>query len=930
MKILKTIGLFLLSGVCLNAQEAKEVPFDPSIRHGVLPNGMNYYIKHNEEPKERASFYFAQNVGSVLEKESQRGLAHFLEHMAFNGTEHYPEKGMLEYLEKNGIKFGSEINAFTSFDETVYNISKVPVTNPKLLDSVLLVLHDWSGYLSLTDKEIDAERGVINEEWRTRNTPGFRVAEKVWTEGVMKGAVYAERMPIGLMSVVNNFKYDELRDYYNRWYRPDQQAVIVVGDIDVDAMESKVKRVFSPIPLKKDLPERKAFDIALNGDITFIESLDKEIGSATIEFIVRNKARDLKGYDHEDDALIKNVVSYILNNRIREQTVKKECPALSASYSYSNFVRPLDIMGLYIQPKTGRELESFEFALTELLRFVRYGATEGELQRAKLSIKNSSLSYLKNKDKISSDTYAKRIYNHFFTQNPLPDVTWDVNYTVDRLETITNEDLLTYMAGIYKDKEKDIVMAVKGTSGKTYPGRDDFVKVFDHVNTLELSPYNDNTSNKPLIAEDLREQRVVKTTEIPGLDARKYELDNGATVVIFPTPYDKDQIYMKAHSAGGSSLLSKDLLPSADVATYVASQSGLGEFDKIALGKKLAGTNTSLGLGIGELSESLSGNSTKSDIEVLFRKIYLSFEAPRFDMEAYELARERFAKNLERKQKNKKSVLQDSMSLALTAHNERTLLFNREFIDQIDLEKIKKVYDDRFRGIDDFTFVFVGDIDEQQLLKLARKYIGNIKSGQRKEAYVDHNYEPAGGKTIVRVSEEMETPQATVNMIFKGNMPYDVENGIKVYMTGQLIQKSCHDVIREEEGGSYGVGASASLTDIPKEQYTMSVHFDCNPDMVDKLVKVVYNQVGKLSGTIDAEDFREVKESMIKARKEAVNNNGYWMNILTSHVFYNRKIRTLDEYIDTVNAVSPEDIKETARIISENSDVVEGVLTPKI
>ncbi|RNL78027.1 insulinase family protein [Sinomicrobium pectinilyticum] len=927
MRIRKITGLLLLVVAGLNAQSRDKVPFDPAVRQGVLPNGMKYYIKHNEEPKERASFYFAQNVGSVLEKESQRGLAHFLEHMAFNGLDHFPEKSMMEYLEKNGITFGSEINAFTSFDETVYNISKVPVTNEKLLDSTLLVLHDWSGYLSLTEEEIDVERGVINEEWRTGNTPGFRVAEKVYTEGVMKGSVYADRMPIGLMSVVNNFKYDELRDYYKWWYRPDQQAVIVVGDIDVDVMEAKIKEVFSPIPLKKDLPERKDFDIALDGDIHFIKSLDKEVGTTSIEFIIRNKVKDLRGYEYLDDQLIKNVVSYILNNRYKEQTVKKECPALSVGYSYSNFVRPLDIMGLYIQPKTDMELESFEFALTELLRFVRHGVTESELQRAKLSIKNSNLSYLKNKDKISSDTYAQRLYQHYFTGNPLPDITWHVNYVADRLETITNADILDYMGTVYK--EEDILMAVKGSSEKPHPGKDEFVQRFKKVTALDPEPYTDSTDDTPLIAAGLKEQPVVKTTGITGLDARQYELANGAKVVIFPTPYDKDEIYMVAYSPGGNSLLDKDLLPSAGEATGVAAQSGLGSFDAIALNKKLAGTSTSLGLSIDELSESLSGNSTKSDIEVLFQKIYLSFEAPRFEEEAYDLTLERIAKNLEQKQKNKKSILEDSMSMALTTHHKRTQLFNREYLDRVDLEKIKKVYADRFRGIDDFTFVFVGDIDEQQLLGLAQKYIGNIKAEKRTETYIDHKYRPAKGKTVVRVTEDMETPQATVNIIYKGSMPYTFENSMKVSMVGQLLQKNYHDIIREEEGGSYGVGAWASLGDIPRPQYTLSVSFDCNPDMVDRLVEVVYAEVNKLGETVDAKKLREVKESMIKGMKEAVDNNGYWINVLTSHVFYGRKIHTLEEYIETVNRISMDDIREMARTISGNADVVEGVLVPK-
>ncbi|MCQ0110568.1 M16 family metallopeptidase [Zhouia amylolytica] len=923
-----TLGLFMLFIVfSIPVQSQDVVPFDTSIRKGVLSNGMHYYIKHNEEPKERASFYFAQNVGSVLEKETQRGLAHFLEHMAFNGTEHYPEKTMLEYLEKNGIKFGSEINAFTSFDKTVYNISKVPVTNPRLIDSTLLVLHDWSGNLSLTDEEIDAERGVINEEWRTRNTPGFRVSERIWTEAVLAGSVYSKRMPIGLMSVVNNFEYDELRDYYKRWYRPDQQAVIVVGDIDVDEMEARIKTLFSTIPLKKNLPVRPEFDIEFDGGTKFMTSTDKEIGTVGIQFYVRNKAKDLKEFEYVDNGIKKSLVSYILNNRYREMTVKPECPALSAGYSYSNFVRPLDILGLSIQPKTGKELESFEFALTELLRFVKFGATESELERAKKSIKNSQLSRLKNKDKISSDSYANSIYSYFFSKDPMPDIDWSVNYLVERLATISNEDLINHVASQYK--KEDLVIAVTGPEDKEYPTREAFLEVYDKVHKSDLSPFEDTTSDEPLIAEDLKEQAVVKTEKLSGIDANMYTLSNGAKVVIYPTTYDKDVIYIKGYSPGGTSLLDKEMLPSSNAVTYVASQSGLGNFNKIDLGKKLAGTNTSLGMGLGELSESVSGRSTKSDIEVLFKKLYLSFEAPRFEQEAFDLAIERFKKGIEQKKKNKKSTLQDSISLALSNHNERTLIFDEELLTEINFNKIQEIYKDRFNGVDDFTFVFVGDIDEAHVLKLAQKYIGNIKASGAKESYVDHEYNPAKGKTTVRVKEDMETPQTTVRVIFNGELSYNLKNGLVVNMVGELLKKSCHEVIREEEGGSYGVGASGSLTDIPDERYTVSVGFDCNPDKTDQLIAVVYDELEKMTTAVNLDDLNEVKKSFIKSRTEAVNNNGYWMNVITSNVFYGRKVYSLDEYIALVNAITEKDIKKAAGTIVKKSDIVEGVLVPK-
>ncbi|TRZ42849.1 M16 family metallopeptidase [Robertkochia solimangrovi] len=929
MKIRKITMLLLFGGMNLFAQSKQDPFFDASVRTGVLENGMTYYIKYNNEPEDRASFYFAQNVGSVLETEKQRGLAHFLEHMAFNGTQNYPDKSMLEYLEKNGIKFGSEINAFTAFDQTVYNISKVPVENSRLMDSTLLILHDWSGFLSLTDEEIDKERGVINEEWRTRNTPSFRANEKVWTTGLLKGSVYADRMPIGLMSVVNNFEYDELRDYYRKWYRPETQAVIVVGDVDVDAMEKKIKEIFSDIPMAKNLPERKVFGMPLKGDFVFIESLDKELGSLNINFSIRQNPEVLKGEAYLEDNLLKSVASYVLNNRFAEYVRQKDCPALSIGYRYSQFVRPLDVLSLSIVPKDGKELESFQFALTELLRFVTFGATESELERAKASIKKGQISYLNNKDKIASDQYASQIYDHYFTGNPMPDIEWSVNYNVNRVETVTNDELLALMKKLYKTE--DIVIALVGGESETYPKEKDFKTEFNRVNKRnDLQPYVDKVDDKPLIAESLNRTAIVKSDNVPGFEAMEYELKNGAKVVIYPTDYEKDRIYLSGYSPGGRSLLPIELLPSAEIATAIALQSGLGEYDAVALGKKLAGTRANVSLSLGELSESVSGSSVKSDVEVMFQKLYLSFMAPRFDNDVYDLTMERVEKNLEKKKKNNKSIFSDSLSVALVNHNERSLLFNEDLLSRINFEDMQKIYNDRFANIGDFTFVIMGDIDKDQILDLAAKYIGNITVNGKQETYKDHNFEPAKGRTQVHVTVPMETPQATVNLVLKGEAAYSHEKSLAYSLFGQLLQKLCHEQIREEEGGSYGVGAKAGLSRLPQERFSVSVGFDCNPEKADHLMKLVYDQMDILTSQVNAEDFKEAKESMIKQRREVENNNNYWMSAITSQVYYGNERMDMDTYIEVVNAITKKDIMDIASYITKNSDVVEGLLMPEL
>lgn len=925
----RTICLLLVCHTALLAQESNKVPFDPTVRTGVLENGMTYYIKHNEEPKNRASFYFAQNVGSILEKDSQRGLAHFLEHMAFNGIEHFPGKEMLEYLEKNGISFGSEINAFTSFDKTVYNISSVPTTNPHLLDSVLLVLHDWSGGISLLGDEIDKERGVISEERRTRNTAGYRASEKIWTQGLLKGSKYAERMPIGIMSVVNNFTHDELRDYYQRWYRPDLQAVIVVGAIDVDKMEAKIKTLFSTIPLKENVPKRGSFSIPdQKQSLIFVEALDKELGPIGLSYYFKNEPKNLKGKAYLRQDLIGSLVSYVINNRFDALTFDETCPALSVNYSTGKFVRPLKVTSLSVQPRKGKIKEAFKFGLTQFLRFAEFGATEAELERAKISIKNSYISYLKNKKNISNEQYANQLYDYFFTQNPFPTLEWKVDYILNTLPIITNADLIAFVAE--KINTPNRVLAVKGNSKADYPGKEEFVNLIQDVKSSKLTEYVEKLGSEKLINKELTGSEVNSIFTIPGNEAKGYVLGNGAKVVIYPTDFEDDKIYLNAFSQGGSSLVDLAQLPSVGITTYIASQSGLGELNKIQLEKKLAGTNTSLRLSIRNTSERLRGNSTKTDIETLLKRVYLSFEAPRFDETAFNLGVDRMKKNLKRKAQNIKSAWRDSLSLARTNHNERTLLFTKELIEEMSLEEAKTIYKNRFSNASDFTFVFVGDIEESQLLPLVQKYIGSISATGKSEEYINHHLAPADGKTAVSLIEKMETPQTTVSIAFSGKMKYTLENQVVMSVLGELLGKRYLKVIREKEGGSYGVGASAGLRLIPEEKFYLNVGFNCNPEKAEKLIQVVYDEVERLTKEVSEKDLHEIKQAFIKSKEERQDENGYWLSAISNYLENDISIQTPEEYKTLVQEITAKDIKKAAKLILKKADVVEGVLNPKI
>lgn len=919
------LGMFGLSA--LHAQEENAVPVDDAVVMGQLDNGMKYYIRHNEEPQNRASFYFAQNVGSVLEKESQRGLAHFLEHMAFNGLDHFEGKGMLEYLEKNGIRFGSEINAFTSFDETVYNISSVPVEREQLLDSVLLVLKDWSNGLTLNDKDIDEERGVINEEWRTRNTPGLRAAMKVWEEGTLKGSKYAERFPIGLMSVVNNFEYDELRDYYKRWYRPDQQAVIVVGDIDVKEMEEKIKSLFATIPLREGLPERENFSVPLPGEFNYVTVTDPELGAAGMQFISKREADAFEGKEKLNNDMVGSIVRWIYNNRMSELLQDVNAPALSVGFRYQNFVRSLDMFSISVNPRDGKMTEAMEFALKEMKRLAQHGATPGELERNKAAFATNIINEEKNKHKISNDRYASELYSHYFKGGPLTDITWYKNYALEKLETITNEDIIEWLDAHFE--LENTVISVTGNGKEDYPEEEVFKKMLEDLKTLDTELYKETYVDKPLVEEALEAATVVDKKQLESLDARVYTLENGVRFVIYPVDYEKDRIAMTAYSPGGLSQLDKELLPAGQLATYVGSQSGLGGFNMNDLEKKLQGKRANASAGLSANSEAVNGSSNREDLELMFQQVYLFFEAPRFEENALSLTKDRIRKNLERREGNKQFVFQDSLQLATNNYHERVFFFNDEVLDGIDLESVKQVYTDRFSNIADFTFFFVGDIDEDQLVNYASRYLGSVKSSEQLETVVDHNMHPADGKTLVHLEEVLETPQTSVNIYLTNEMAYTYRNAIKNNMIAELLKKRYTEVIREQEGGSYGVGVGSSVSRIPDERFGLSIRFNCNPDMSDKLVGVVYDEISRIQSVIETNDLVEVKKNMQKSRAELLTKNYFWMNTLFDNVIYDTPVLDEEAYNALVESITEEELKDFASYL-EKANIVEGVMDPKM
>ncbi|WP_372773046.1 M16 family metallopeptidase [Mangrovibacterium sp.] len=926
---LTILALFILSvqfsGI---AQMRTTIPLNEKVVSGVLPNHMHYYILKNEFPKDRVSFYFAQNVGSILEDDSQKGLAHFLEHMAFNGTEHFAGKGFLNLLQKHGVRFGADINAYTGYDETVYNISNVPTAGEWLLDSCLFVLHDWSGGLLLQDDEIDAERGVIREEWRTRRTSGLRLYEQT-SQVLFKGSKYADRMPIGDINIVNNFEYKELRDYYNKWYRPDLQAVVIVGDVDPVAMEQKVKSIFSGIGLNEDRAERAYERIPDHDDTYYCLATDKEAKYVNISYQEISDNPIVKDEKELRDERISSLIFSMFNSRLDEYIQNNETDVLAAQAGFNSVTRLQRSFNLIVIPKPEKEIDAYREVYSEWERATRFGFTEPELERAKDNTLSRYKNYVANQDKVENDKWARGLYNYFLKAEPFLAPEVELAVQQEMLETISLQDVNRAVAAISTGRNKILTLTGPDAPENTYPALADFESVMTAVQTSELEAYQEEDTSTPLVTDELAPAAVKETFLVPGLvDAKGYVLQNGARVVIYPTDLAKDEILFSAVSFGGSSLVDEADLASADFAVNVVENSGLGEFKATDLSKKLSGKIVGVTPFIGDNTEGFSGSSNIRDFSSLLQLTYLYFTSPRFEETAYQKLRDQYEAYLKNAAADNQKAMRDTITRVSSNYSPRALVLNQAFVDAVSFNQIREVFTDRFQNAGDFTFVFVGNVSEEMMPEI-QTYIGNIPGTSETEVVVDHKLYPSKGKTERTVLRSMDTPKTTVYLNLSGKLAKQNETKLSLYFLSQLLSKKYLDTIREDEGGSYGVGVRSSFNEIPEERYAIQISFDTDPEKYDRLMEIVYNQIDELkNGTVDLVDFDEVKSSILNMREQSVKTNKFWMNDIVDYLQTGDVIYGDDEYKALVDGITPESVVEFARQILASPDTVEVIMSP--
>ncbi len=930
--IIVTFTILTFTGSLLAHVDLGEpVPLDPAAIHGVLDNGLTYYIRHNEEPRERASFYIVQNVGAVLEEDNQNGLAHFLEHMAFNGTEHFPGKGVIKTLERNGIAFGRELNAYTWFDETSYNISNVPTTDPALLDTCLLILRDWADGLLLTEEEIDKERGVIREEWRTRRNAGFRMFNKS-QEYYFRDSKYAERDVIGDLDVIESSDYEILRAFYHDWYRTDLQAIMVVGDFDPAGMEASIKDLFSAISPVENPRPRPTYRVPENSELIYGLVTDPEATSSAVSIYIKHDGvpAEKKTLAYLRHDYVHGLYNSMFASRISELLRKENPPFIYGSANYGGFVaRELNAYSISATLNPGEEARGLEAILTENERVRRHGFTSTELERAKANLLTAVETSYNKREKRSHDQFCSSYRGHYLTNEPAPGIEFVFEFVEEILPSIGLEEINALPAAWMTDENRVLVVRGPEQEGQHHLSEAEVVAIMAKVEATEVEPYVDEVSGSVLLEVVPEGGTIVATRAVPDLGAVEWMLGNGATVVYRYSDLTKDEIRFSAYSPGGTSIYPVESLPSARMASSLVRNFGVGDFDATALEKLLAGKNASVSPSIGGLTEGLGGSCSPDDLETMLQLAYLCFENPRFDEAAYEATMQRNRAWIEEARNDPQKAIRDSVSLITNDHHPRAMVFDLDYLDRVDFEIVEKIYRERLKDASDFTFLFVGYMEADEARPLIETYLGAIGDAGRDETWVDNGVGMPEGRTERTILIELNVPKATVHIKYGNEIEYTPENRIHLRIIEEILDLRYTETIREEEGGTYSVSVRRSMSHYPREKMSLTMRFDCDPDEAAHLKSLIYSEIDVLLEKGPSQgDLAKTIENMRKQREEVMQRNGFWMSALRSYYYHGIDIVAPENYDHILDAVTVESVRETAKRMLEGADVVDITFLP--
>ena len=931
--------LLLLVAFGANMATAQEmtIPVDDAVRVGKLDCGLTYYIRHNDYPEHRVNFYIAQRVGSIQEEESQRGLAHFLEHMAFNGSEHFngEGKGIIDYTRSLGVAFGADLNAYTSIAETVYNINDVPSTRQSAIDSCLLILKDWSTGLLLTDEEIDKERGVIHEEWRLGQSAQMRMLERQ-LETLFPGSKFGKRLPIGLMSVVDNFEYKALRDYYHKWYRPDNQALVIVGDVDVDHVEAQIKELFKGMTLDPNAAQVVDEPVPDNDEPIIVVDKDKEQQYSDVSVCFKHETmpREAKaGIEYMVYEYAKDMICRMLNTRLNDMAQEPDCP-FDRAYCYDAeyiLANTMDAFTMDAMPKEGQAEAATQALLVEAMRAAKHGFTASEYSRASDEYMSQLEQWYNNRNTISNETYGRDYCSNFLDGEPIPSV--ETYYQLmGMIAPQINVDIINQlMSGLIETDGKNMVIMNfnQEKEGATYPTVDAFKDAIAAANATEITPYVDNAPTEPLMSKLPKPGKIVKESENSVFGYKELELSNGARVILKKTDFKEDEVTMSAFQRGGQSLYNEKDWANLQLLTSLNSFTGLGNFSNSDLNKALAGKQASVYLNISQFTDQLSGNSSVKDLETMFQLLYLKFTALTPDEKKFNQTMSLMETQLKNKDLMPETALSDTLQYVISNRSWRNKPFNVEDLQQVNLNRIMEIAKERTANAANYTFTFVGNFDEATIRPLIEQYIASLPAKKGVKTNWVNDVDMPKGEVINHFTKKMESPKEYEVVIWHNNdLPYSLENAVKVEILGEVLGKVYLQKIREDAGAAYSTEAMGQAgVSGGKPQLLILAVCPVNPEFEETALKIMNEEMVNACTTIDPVALNEAKENMLKNYATNLKENWYWRSTIVEYL-----VNGIDDhtgYEDIVKAQTPESIAEFARQLMSAGNKIEIVMAPE-
>ena len=850
---------------------------DPHVLHGTLANGLQYYVRENREPRERAELRLVVDAGSVLEGEDQRGLAHLLEHMAFNGTTHFGEAELVDYLESIGMRFGPDVNAFTSFDETVYMLT-VPTDSSTILTTGMQILGDWAHGIALEPDALARERPVVVEEWRLRRGAEMRMFDQ-HLPVIFRDSRYAERLPIGKKEVIESAPVEAVRRFYEDWYRPDLMAVIAVGDFDADSMVAEIGRRFGEIPARGTARPRELFPVPGHAETLVSVATDPEARVTNVTVYNKHPLRETRTAAAYRRSIVEALHARMLNARFDEIVRRSGAPFIAAFAGQGRLVRSSEVSILgAIVPEGGAE-EAIEALLTEAERAARHGFDPAELERARAELLRAVEGAYLEREKTESGRYAGQYIEHFLTDEPAPGIETDWRLHQRFVPEITLEEVNRVADDWLTEEDRVVVVSAPEKEGLAAPANEDLLAVVEAVEATRIEPWSDDVASGPLIESPPPPGALTATRTYEAIGAVEWTFENGVRVVARPTDFKADEILLRAWSPGGTSNAPDSLVVTAAFADGIVHEGGVADRSRIALEKSLAGKKVTLRPFVGGLEEGFSGSASPEDLETMLQLVWLYATAPRRDAEAFEAFRERLRTSFANRSASPDAVFQDTLSQTLAQHHPRAWLPTVENVERIDLGRAHEIYADRFLDAGDFTFFLVGAFDPDTLLPLVRQWLGSLPSTDREETWMDNGIDPPPGVVTKTVRKGIE-PKGRTEIVFAGEAAWSPEDRYAMLSLTEYLTIALRETLREDLGGTYGVRVAGWLQRWPDEEYQVRLGFGADPARIEALVDTLFLEIETVKEGADEETVAKVRETQRRALETDMRENAWWISRL--------------------------------------------------